>query len=154
LGFPTSIAGTLELDALACGSVDVLASRVEQALINAGVSSVERVGGTVIAKLRFFDLRVLSFDALAFVDSGEVEVVAGDPVTLRYEFPCLGTLILMSALAAVLGVAVVVVALMIGFITLIGLALAIPAIVWLVMFGLNYFMAAGVIADLLGDIGS
>ena len=154
MGFPTSIEGRIQLDPREHGDLDVLTSQVEQSLTAARATSVTRTGNKVSATVGLFDLRVMSFDMLAFVDSGEVEVIGGTPISVSYCFPCRRSLIFVSFAAGVFAVGLVAFAVVVRALPLLGLAFVFPLAMWLLMFGLNYVVAAGRITGMLYDIGT
>ena len=90
-------------------SLETLAARVERALREAHATDVSRTGTLVVARIGFFDLRLFGFDALSFVDGGEVRVVGGAPVTLDYRFTCRQSLLFSLAAFDIGAVAMVLV---------------------------------------------
>lgn len=132
--FPTSFEGRIELSDFSCEQSDAIADRVASALLKVRASSVSRNGNVVTFRAGVFRL-VPSWNILAPVNHGSIEVQGGSPSTVKYKLSCLEMLIVTTLMVAIAGFAIPSKAPAV-------FKLGAPALMWLWLFGMNYLIAA------------
>lgn len=95
--FPVSIQGKIPLHALQPGAASHIVARIEQGLSSARPSHIERDGRVVVFRAGMFRL-VSSWNLLAVVDRGRIEVVDGANAHVAYDFSTRQMLIVVSSI--------------------------------------------------------
>ena len=133
--FPTGFSGEFEVVAVEYRAIEVLLRRIERELRAARALDVRRSGNKVSFKGGIFRL-VSSWNVLNGVDSGEIEIVPGSPAVVKYSFSCVQSLTFATVLAGSLAVFLFA----IGGVSVV--AVILPVIIWLVMFGMNFLITS------------
>ncbi len=132
--FPTSFEGQIELSDFSCEQTDAVADRVASALLKVRATNVSRSGNIVTFRAGVFRL-VSSWNVLAPVNHGSIEVQRGSPSTVKYKLSCVEMLVVTTLMAAIAGFAIPSKAPAL-------FKLGAPALMWLWLFGMNYLVAA------------
>jgi len=133
--FPTSISGTLELPAFKSVGVEELLSLVSAEMDHANARDIRRVGTKLSFRGGVFRL-VSNWNVLVPAGSGEIEILPGTPVRVRYHFSCIQMLVLVSLIVLAIGASTI--SSHPSDLT----SYLIPLLAWLWLFGMNYLVAS------------
>lgn len=131
--FPISFEGQIELLDFSPEQIDAVAGRVASALVRVRARNVCCDGNVVTFHGGMFRL-VSSWNILAPVSHGTIEVHGGSPSNVTYKLVCVEMLVVTTLMVAIAGFAIPSKAPTL-------FRLGAPALLWLWLFGMNYLVA-------------
>jgi hypothetical protein len=134
--FPISFKGEFKFPQLQPQDINLVLNGVVQELTRVQATSICRAGHKVSFRGGIFRL-VFNWNVLGPVDYGEIEVLPGNPVIVRYNLSCVQMLVL-STLVVVVFLALP----WMGGVRTVQETLIVPVFFWLWLFGMNYLVAA------------